>query len=147
MSKKLSKTLSALTSDQAVFLLDIVILAWAWPLALILAGVTSSGCIPEWLAMLLYPAANLVFLYALGLYRRDVIMEPRKSVGRVPLAAGLAALAAAGVTTLSCRALGPMHDQVRLFTAAVTCFLVSGLSRPAWYSLRCGTTVCSATAS
>ena len=137
MSKKLSTTLAALTSNQAMVLLDIAIMAWAWPLALALAGVTPPGSASEWLAMLLYPAANLVVLYALGLYRRDVIMEARRSVGRIPLVAGLGALTAAGAAMLSCRVLGPMHDPVRLFLAAVLGFLASGvMARMVFSALR-----------
>lgn len=128
MSRLLSAQLATLTSSQAVVLLDVVILAWAWPLALVLAGISVPGCVSAWLAVLFYPAANLVFLYALGLYRRDVIAEARKSTGRVPLAVGLGALAAATATSLSCRAFGPVYDQVRLLTVAVICFFASGVA-------------------
>ena len=34
----------------------------------------------------------MLFLYALGLYRRDALLETRKSLGRVPIAAGLGGL-------------------------------------------------------
>ena len=130
----LCKKLAALTSTQAMFLLDIATMAWAWPLALVLAGVVPLEGAAEWLAVLLYPAANLALLYALGLYRRDVIVEARKSVGRIPLVAGLGAITAAVAVLLSCRVLGPMHDQARLFTAAVLCFLGSGIAARAVFS-------------
>lgn len=137
MSRTLAKQLAALTSNQAMVLLDIAALAWSWPLALAIAGIAAPWCASAWIAVLLYPAADLVFLYALGLYRRDVIMEVRKSVGRVPLVTGLGALTAAGATALTCRALGPVQDQARLLTVALISFLASGTAaRVAFAALR-----------
>ncbi len=130
----LGKKLAALTSTQAMFLLDIATMALAWPLALLLTGVVPPDGAAAWLAVLLYPAVNLALFYALGLYRRDVIVEARKSVGRIPLAAGLGAIIAAVVAMLSCQVLGPMHDGGRLFVAAALCFLASGIAARAVFA-------------
>lgn len=131
------KTLAALTASRAMALLDIATLAWVWPLALALAGFSPPRGASAWLAALLYPAAYLVSLYALGLYRRDVIVEARKSLGRMPLVAGLGAVMGAGLAAALDLWLEPFEGQVRLFAAAVACALASGIAaRAAFYALR-----------
>lgn len=85
----------------ALFAIDAVLVAAGWP---IVAGFALSplpadrqpGLIP----LSLHPLAFLLFLYALGLYRRDALLETRKSLGRVPIAAGLGALAGSTATYL-----------------------------------------------
>jgi sugar transferase (PEP-CTERM system associated) len=84
-----------LSAGLALLAMDVVLFAAGWP---IIAGVALSplpearqpGLIP----LLMYPLAFLLFLYALGLYRRDALLETRKSLGRVPIAAGLGGIMA-----------------------------------------------------
>lgn len=119
-----------MTSGAVMFVLDAVLLLLAWPAAIALA-MQEVGQLPPnqtWpvLAMeVLYPAATIMFLYALGLYRRDAIVEPRKALGRIPLVVGLAALSVAALGRLLPAVLPavprPAHEAL-LFTAAVGCF-------------------------
>ena len=131
------KPLTALTTSSAMFALDVATMAWAWPLvlAVALAGTEVPGA-ADAAAMLLYPAANLLLLYALGLYRRDAIMEPRRAIGRIPVVAcaGGLTVAAACATGLL---LGRVHDPARLAAAAILGFMASELlARALFYSLR-----------
>jgi len=51
--------------------------------------------------LLLHPLANLLLLYSMGLYRREALLESRKSLARVPLVVGMgAALASAAMMAL-----------------------------------------------
>ncbi len=88
---------------------------------------------------LLYPAAMLAGLYALGLYRRDMILETRKALARLPLAVGFGALGVAApiaVLTTLAPAL-PLHNQALLFSAALGTGVTSGaFARVVFYGLR-----------
>lgn len=88
-------TVTAPSAGLALLALDVLLLALGWPL---IAGVALSPLPearqPRLLPLLMYPSALLLFLYALGLYRRDALLETRKSLGRVPIAAGLGGLVA-----------------------------------------------------
>ena len=96
------RTLAALPSGRAMFLLDGAGIMLVWPpvLALVLwGGLATPGLL--WLApALLYPALHLLAVYALGLYRRDVVIEFRRSAGRMPLVASLGAAGAAACLAL-----------------------------------------------
>ena len=129
------KPLAALASTRAMFLLDLATIALAWPLALVASGLAAPLPTADGAAALLYPAANLVCLYALGLYRRDVIIETRRSLGRIPLVVGLGTLAGAGASAAVALLLGPAHDRVPVFTAAVVCFLGTGIAARLAFSL------------
>jgi sugar transferase (PEP-CTERM system associated) len=84
-----------LSAGLALLAMDVVLFAAGWP---IIAGVVLSPLpearMPGPIPLLMYPLAFLLFLYALGLYRRDALLETRKSLGRVPIAAGLGGLVA-----------------------------------------------------
>ena len=118
----------------ALFLLDAVAIALCWPVLLALAGLLPPPTIVAWLARLLYPASGLASLYMLGLYRRDMILETGKALGRLPLAIGLGGLGALALLAL----LGaPLPNQGWLFTAFVGCGSVGGaLARILFYALR-----------
>jgi len=79
------RRVTTLTTGRALCLLDIAAMALVWPLVffLMLNG-PARGAGHGWVAALLFPATNLVSLYALGLYRRDVGIELRKSLARIP---------------------------------------------------------------
>jgi sugar transferase (PEP-CTERM system associated) len=109
-----------MTTSAVMFMLDAVLVLLAWPLVLGLAphavGLASAT---------LYPASMLLFLYALGMYRRDAIVEPRKALGRIPLVVGLGGLTAMAIGKLLPALFPswpPTVDTALLFTAAVGCF-------------------------
>ena len=108
--------LASLSTGRAIFLLDLLALALLWPAALLLMGCGSMAF------AVLYPAANLGALYALGLYRRDVALEVRRSLGRVPLAAAAGALGAG----VALAALGLPGGGVVPAVRAAGCFLLTG---------------------
>lgn len=129
--------IAGLTAGQSLFLLDAAVLACTWPLALALAGVALPPHGPGWLDVALCPAAYLLAAYALGLYRRDVIVEPRKSFGRVPVVAALGVLAAASAVAAACWWLGLERPGAHLFAAAFLCSCAGAVAaRAAFYALR-----------
>lgn len=118
-----------------MFVLDAALAMLAWPLVLALMLTTpgiDQHLAQNWLVpALLYPAAMLMFLYALGLYRRDVVLETRKSLGRLPMVLGLGGLTALIGGKLLARVIGGWQepaDATLLFTAAVGCFGISAVA-------------------
>ena len=118
----------------ALFLLDLSIVGICWPALLAVTGLWSQSVLIGGLERLVYPSAALAMLYVLGLYRRDMILETRKALGRLPLATGLGCFAALVLLAL----LGaPAGDQARLFFAAFGCGTASAtLARIGFYALR-----------
>ncbi len=122
--------LASLSTGRAIFLLDLLAAALLWPAALLLmhgaathgATMQGDGAGAGWAAAVLYPAANLALLYALGLYRRDVALEVRRSLGRVPLAAAAGALGAG----LALAVLGLDGGGIVRAVQAAGCFLLTG---------------------
>ncbi len=115
--------LTTLTTGWALCLLDIVAMTLAWPvMVLLLTNGPSQPIGQTWAAMLLYPVANLVSLYGLGLYRRDVGIELRKSLARMPLVAAAGAVIAGGLLA----ALDGLAGQVPWTIGAAIGFLLSG---------------------
>ena len=70
----------------SLFALDVILVLVAWPAILWLAhfpiGLLSSPFDPRGLV---YPLSDFLFLYAMGLYRREAFVENRRSAMRVPL--------------------------------------------------------------
>jgi sugar transferase (PEP-CTERM system associated) len=93
-------TASLFAAAPALFLLDLLLVAVAWPAAMALLGGGMAGKGIGAVAPLLHPVAYLLFLYSLGLYRRDAIVAPTRAIGRVPLAAAFGALAASAALAL-----------------------------------------------
>ncbi len=92
--------LSMITAGAALFVLDVVCVLLAWPLALWAgwpAPITLRGR-PMDIWCILYPAADLLVLYAMGLYRREAVLETRNSLARVPLVVGMGAALALMLT-------------------------------------------------
>jgi sugar transferase (PEP-CTERM system associated) len=104
-----------------LFWLDTAFLILAWRAAVLIAGDASAIGLPG----LLFPAAVLLFLYALGLYRREALVEGRRLLGRLPLAAGFGAVTAwLAVSALP----GASHIGAQLlFLASVPCFAAACL--------------------
>jgi sugar transferase (PEP-CTERM system associated) len=113
----------ALGAGRALFLMDLALVALAWPAALALLPDP-----PSWhawqgaAALLLHPLAYLLGLYSLGLYRRDALNDPRQALGRVPVAAVLAAAGAAAVLAL----FAPPAGGIALFAAATIALGAAG---------------------
>ncbi len=109
--------------------LDVILLVLAWPLVLWAAGAAVvDGDVAGDVRVVLYPLADLVMLYAMGLHRREAILETRKSLARLPLVVGLGAagaVAAHGVLDLVLP-LPAAGAQAPMFVAAVVCFFACG---------------------
>jgi sugar transferase (PEP-CTERM system associated) len=102
---------------------DAALVALAWPLALWAADAPVRASDPS---ALLYPGFDLLFLYALGLYRRDALIDTRQACTRVPLAVGLGVLAAAaGATVLHACCGAPAAAP---FGVAIVCFTFCALA-------------------
>ncbi len=124
-----------MTTGAVMFALDAALASLAWPLVLALMLATpgiDQHLAQNWLApALLYPAAMLMFFYALGLYRRDVVLETRKALSRLPMVLGLGGITALVGGKLLARFIGGWQepaDATLLFTAAVGCFGISAIS-------------------
>jgi sugar transferase (PEP-CTERM system associated) len=117
------------TTGKALFLLDAVLMLLLWPAALHF-GCWGSECFeasPDGLGAVLYPVANLICLYALGLYRRDTMIDTRNALARVPLAVSLGAVATACCLALLAPWIGSPADRVRLFAGAFIFFCGSAI--------------------
>ena len=119
-----------MTTGKALFLLDAVGMLLVWPV-LLHFGCWGPECFrptPDGAGTLLYPLANLISFYALGLYRREAILQTRESLGRVPLAVSLGALGVAVLLVLASVWIGSATNRVRLFSGAVIGFSLSGVT-------------------
>jgi len=128
------RRVTTLTTGRALCLLDIAAMAVVWPPVFFLAlNGPAQAAGHGWAAALLFPATNLVSLYALGLYRRDVGIELRKSLARIPLVSAAGAIGAGGVLALLYGSAG----QMPLIVGATAGFLLSGsIARVAFDALR-----------
>lgn len=89
-----SLKLSLTTTGTVLFALDAVLVAALWPLLLWLAWPTVRlpDVAPVDLRAIGYPVLDLLVLYAMGLYRREALVEGSQSIGRVPLVVGMGAV-------------------------------------------------------
>jgi len=119
-----------ITSGTVLFVLDALLVMLTWPLVL-WAGRPDFQALfspPSDSRGVLYPVADLLLLFAMGLYRRDSLMETGKSLTRVPLVVGmgvaLAVLASEGVAMLAPGYVQPLggRDQALVFALATVCF-------------------------
>ncbi|HUB49714.1 MAG TPA: TIGR03013 family XrtA/PEP-CTERM system glycosyltransferase [Acetobacteraceae bacterium] len=85
--------LSLLPTGGVLFALDAAFVAILWPLLLwnAHAGVLPRLALPMDVRAILYPACDLLLLYAMGLYRRDALLHTGMSLSRVPLVVGMGA--------------------------------------------------------
>lgn len=114
-----------------LFWLDAAGVALLWPLLLwLVAG--PWGPWPLAASGGLYAACDLLLLFAMGLYRREAILEAGRSLGRVPLVVGMgAALAGAGLSGVAALFGWPAvaaADQMVLFALATVVFTASALA-------------------
>jgi sugar transferase (PEP-CTERM system associated) len=122
------------TTAWTLFVLDVTLVAVAWPLLLWLARFDLGGvfAFPADMRGLVYPLADLLLLYAMGLYRREAFVEKGLAVARVPLIAGMGATLALIICTLPSR-LAPgvfpvrdARDELLVFALAAVCFALCG---------------------
>ena len=127
-------------TGSTLFALDLALLALVWPTLLWLGWdrLGGGGGLSGDPRVALYPLANMVLLYAMGLHRREAILETRKSLARLPLVVGLGAVAAIAAQYLLgtiLPAFGPI-EQAPLFVAAMLGFTLCGaVARIALYAL------------
>jgi sugar transferase (PEP-CTERM system associated) len=120
---------SRTTTDTVLFAMDVALILAAWPAVL-------WGSRPDALSLFVlradsrgfgYPVFDLLLLFAMGMYRRDAILQAGRSLTRVPLVIGigaaLAVLASSIQSLLVPRSIRPdLGDQVMLFGLAVVIF-------------------------
>jgi sugar transferase (PEP-CTERM system associated) len=123
---------SKTTTGTVLFALDTVLIVTVWPLVLWLSR-------PDFLPLfalpwdargLEYPAFNLLLLFAMGLYRRDAILDAGRSLTRVPLVVGMGAIMAIVVSLIQpllvpSATMPGGRDQAMLFGLAVVTFTFS----------------------
>ena len=87
-----------------------------------------------------YPIADLLALFAMGLYRRDMILEAHKALVRVPFVVGmggLLALLASVVLPVFDAALflrPTVQEQAMLFAVAAVCFSCTAFSHASYWA-------------
>ncbi|HET9148197.1 MAG TPA: TIGR03013 family XrtA/PEP-CTERM system glycosyltransferase, partial [Acetobacteraceae bacterium] len=119
-----------------MFLLDAAFLLLIWPFSAWVA-VPSLNLRQNALLLLpaaIYPLSNMLSLYALGLYRRDIILKTRRALSRIPLVVGAGAVCATiAVILLSMTLLSVRHAlhgpiPATLFVAASVSFTFCGVA-------------------
>lgn len=119
------------TTGTALFVLDVLLVAALWPLALG-AGYPDTQALfnpPGDVRGILYPLADLLALYAMGLYRRDALTDTGQSLSRVPLVVGMGCSASVLLSMLPAAVIPgtvPLggRDQALVFALASVCFTV-----------------------
>ncbi len=121
--------LSQTTTGTVLFALDTLLLLLAWPAVL---WASRSGTLdilgPPFEARgIAYPVFDLLLLFAMGLYRREAILQTGRSLSRVPLIVGMGAALAVLLSWaqpwLMPRAAVPGgRDQIVMFSLAVVTF-------------------------
>jgi sugar transferase (PEP-CTERM system associated) len=119
-----------ITTGAVLFGLDTLSVLVAWPLVLWLARPTLDLASPQVIEIsgFVYPAANLMLLFSMGLYRRDAIQQLGRSLARVPLVIGMGAVLAI-VALVVCPAIKPIHgrQQTIISALAVVTFSINAL--------------------
>jgi sugar transferase (PEP-CTERM system associated) len=120
---------SKTTTGRVLFALDALLLLAVWPAVLWSSRPDASSLFISVSDQrgFTYPLFDLLLLFAMGLYRRDAILEVGRSLTRVPLVVGmgaaLATLVSAVQPLLMPRATTPgVADQAMLFGLAVVTF-------------------------
>ncbi len=117
------------SSGSVLFALDLI--------ALVIAAVPVVVWAPGMAAALPpYPATHLLALYAMGLYRRDALLDTRRSLGRLPLVVGMGALG--GLIVAELLGLGAGDRLHQLAFAVLTLTLAAAAARIAFSLLRHG---------
>ena len=111
---------------RTLFVLDLLLVAVTWPLGLWLSPLLSTEPLslpldPRWVS---YAVLDLLFLYAMGLYRREALVDITHAAGRVPLVVGMGLAAA----FLSCMGLGHVAPETFLSRGLREEFLILALA-------------------
>ena len=88
-------------SGSVLLALDIALLVAAWPILVWQVEPEYWSFLVLDLLLLVFPAAQVTMLYALGLYRREALLGTRRTLVQLPLATGLAVLGGAAVQILA----------------------------------------------
>jgi sugar transferase (PEP-CTERM system associated) len=123
---------SRTTTGTVLFVLDALLILALWPVVLW----ASRPDAPRLFVVLAdsrglgYPVFDLLLLFAMGLYRRDAILEAGRSLTRVPLVVGMGAALAIVVSLaqpllVSWAVVPGGRDQAMLFGLAVVTFTLS----------------------
>ena len=114
-----------MTASTALFIIDALLVALAWPLSLSLA-LGGSGLHQVWFQALIFAVSNLTFLYALGLYRRGAVIETSKSLSRIPLVVAISIVVASFVIVAFSSAISQgqflANNLAASLIAAMACF-------------------------
>lgn len=120
---------SKTTTGTVLFALDVAFVVIVWPFVLALSRPDALALfdLPSDARGISYPASNLLLLFAMGLYRRDAILEAGRSLSRVPLIVGMGAVLAiltslAQPMLLTAAKAPGGRDQTMLFSLAVVTF-------------------------
>ncbi|HET6308205.1 MAG TPA: TIGR03013 family XrtA/PEP-CTERM system glycosyltransferase [Rhodopila sp.] len=120
---------SKTTTGTVLFALDAALLLTVWPLILFVSRPDAWSLFSPRadLRGLIYPLLDLLLLFAMGLYRREAILELTASLTRVPLVVGMGAASAILLSLLQPLLLrtAPMpggRDEAMLFGLAVVAF-------------------------
>ncbi len=124
--------LSSTTTGTVLFGLDAVFLLLVWP-AVLWAARDHFAPVPLGVRGVIYGLSDLLLLFAMGLYRRDAILETARSLGRLPLVVGMgAALSAAALAALPLPGVSAVPvggaDQTLLFALATVAFTLSAFA-------------------
>ncbi|TPG46441.1 TIGR03013 family PEP-CTERM/XrtA system glycosyltransferase [Roseomonas nepalensis] len=114
---------SGLGAAHVLFLLDVAFLAAACAAVLRLVPTLR----PIGLGAVLFPIADLCLLYALGLYRREALLDVGKALGRLPIAAGAGGLGA-WAATATLPTIFHTPEAHLLFAASLPSFAAAGLA-------------------
>ncbi len=125
---KLSRT----TTGTVLFLVDSILLLLSWPILLWTSRPPDIAATVNPLVDargVIYPLADLLLLFAMGLYRRDAIQNTARSLSRVPLVVGMGATLAIMLSYLQSFLLpGAVEpggrNQLVMFGLAIACFTV-----------------------
>jgi len=124
-----------ISAGRALLLLDLIAAILLWPALALL--ILPSGYRPGPPGLALYAVTWLLFLAAFGLYRREALVETRKSLGRAALAALLGSLTAAFAAAALPPFDPPVYGTGAALATALGGFLVFGtLTRVATFALR-----------
>ena len=119
-----------MTAGAALFLIDSLLVALTWPLTFWFA-VNGAAAHQAWIPAIIFGAVNLMFLYALGLYRRDAIVDTSTTLSRIPLVVSIGVI----TSTFTTKVLGwlvsptlfPEPNPLALFFGAILCFTLSAM--------------------
>jgi sugar transferase (PEP-CTERM system associated) len=128
---------SRMGTGTALVLLDAVCVLPAWVLAVaVLTRRLPPEQSPGAASLVLPPLIYLLFLYALGLYRRAALLDTPRALGRLPLAAGLGGLLGAAFGALLPPPLGGPGGAVLCVAAIVGLPTAGAAARAGLYALR-----------